>query len=72
MKKFTYDFSIPPHTEAEAKAKMTALTALASKLCTKTLIVLSTKLTARELEKLADVVEHNPVKTALGKKYLGL
>lgn len=60
MKKYSYEMSIEAKTEAEANAKMMALTALAS------------KLSEKELSKLAHVIKHDPVKTALAKKYLGV
>ncbi len=60
MKKFHYDISIEATQESEADAKMTALTTLAS------------KLSQTELTKLAHVIKHDPVKTSLAKKYLGV
>jgi hypothetical protein len=60
MKKFQYDITIEAKTETEADGKMTALTTLASKLSTK------------ELTKLAQVVKNDPIKTAMAKKYLGV
>lgn len=60
MKKYHYDISIEAKTETEADAKMTALTTLAS------------KLSQAELTKLAHVIKHDPVKTVLAKKYLGV
>lgn len=60
MKKYHYDLSIEASSESEAEAKMTALTTLAS------------KLSQKELTKLAHVIKHDPVKTALAKKYLGV
>lgn len=60
MKKFNYDISIEAASEAEADAKMKALSVLAKKLNTK------------ELLKLADIVQNDPVKTALAKKALGV
>ena len=60
MKKFHYDISIEAKTEGEAEAKMTAITTLAS------------KLSQSELTKLAHIVKHDPIKTALAKKYLGV
>lgn len=60
MTKHQYNISIAAPTEAEADQKMTALTTLAS------------KLSAKELAKLAHTVKNDPVKTALAKKYLGL
>ncbi len=60
MKKFHYDISIEAKSETDADAKMTALTTLAS------------KLSQVELTKLAHIVKHDPIKTALAKKYLGV
>jgi hypothetical protein len=60
MKKFHYDFTIDASSETEADAKMSALTTLAS------------KLTQKELTRLANVIKHDPVKTELAKKYLGV
>ena len=60
MKKFHYDITIEATQETEADAKMTALTTLAS------------KLSQKELSKLAHVIKHDPVKTSLAKKYLGV
>jgi hypothetical protein len=60
MAKYHYDISIEAKIETEADAKMTALTTLAS------------KLSHAELTKLAHVIKHDPVKTALAKKYLGV
>ncbi len=60
MKKFHYDISIEAAQETEADAKMTALTTLAS------------KLSQKELTKLAYVIKHDPIKTSLAKKYLGV
>ncbi len=60
MKKYNYDISIEAASEAEADAKMKALSVLAKKLNTK------------ELLKLADIVQNDPVKTALAKKALGV
>jgi hypothetical protein len=60
MQKHHYNLTIEAKTEAEADAKISALTTLAS------------KLSAWELTKLAHVLKHDPVKTALAKKYLGV
>jgi hypothetical protein len=60
MKKFHYDMSIEAKEEKEADAKMAAVTVLAS------------KLSEKELTKLAHVIKHDPIKTALAKKYLGV
>lgn len=60
MKKYQYEISIEAKTESDADAKMNALTILAS------------KLSEKELTKLAHVIRHDPLKTALAKKYLGV
>lgn len=60
MNKYRYDISIEAKSESEAEAKMKALTLLAS------------KLSEKELTKLAHVIKHDPVKTMLAKKYLGV
>lgn len=60
MNKHNYSISIPAKTEAEAAEKIKALS------------VLATKLTAKELLKLAHTVQHDPVKTAMAKAYLGV
>jgi hypothetical protein len=60
MKKFNYDISIEAPSEKEADVKMKALTALAS------------RLTAKELDKLAHIVKNDPVKTEMAKRALGV
>ena len=60
MNKYHFDISIEAKTESDAEAKMNALTTLAS------------KLSEKELSKLAHVIKHDPIKTALAKKYLGV
>jgi hypothetical protein len=60
MAKFNYDISIEAPTEQEADTKMSALTILAS------------RLSAKELEKLAHIVKNDPVKLSLAKKALGV
>lgn len=60
MKKYSYDISLEAATEKEADMKMKALSVLAKKLST------------TELLKLADIVQNDPVKTALAKKALGV
>ena len=60
MNKYHYDISIEAKTENEADAKMSALITLAS------------KLSEKELSKLAHVIKHDPIRTALAKKYLGV
>ncbi|NCT73983.1 MAG: hypothetical protein GXC78_05590 [Chitinophagaceae bacterium] len=58
--KYQYTMTIEAKREPEADAKMQALTTLAS------------RLSEKELSKLAHVIKHDPVKTALAKKYLGV
>lgn len=60
MNKYSYDLDISARTEQEADTKMKALTVLAARLSDK------------ELEKLAYVVQNEPGKTALAKRALGL
>jgi len=60
MTKHNFTLTIEAKTMEDAEQKIKALTALA------------TKLSAKELVKLAHVVQHDPVKTALAKKYLGV
>lgn len=60
MNKFNYSVGIPAATETEATEKVKALT------------VLATKLTGKELAKLAHTVQHDPVKTKMAKAYLGV
>lgn len=60
MKKHEYEIEFEAATEEEAEMKMRALTTLAK------------KLSAKELDKMADILKNNPVKTALAKKALGV
>ncbi|MGZ4064219.1 MAG: hypothetical protein ACXVP0_14690 [Bacteroidia bacterium] len=60
MNKYSYDLVISASNENEADTKMKALG------------VLARKLSAAELSKLAHIVEHDPVKTALAKRALGV
>jgi hypothetical protein len=60
MKKYQYQITIETVSEADADQKIKSLTVLAS------------KLTVKELSKLAHVIANDPVKTALAKKYLGV
>ena len=60
MKKFNYTITIEAPSEAEADTKMKALITLAS------------KLSAKELDKLAWIVKNDPIKTAIAKKALGV
>ena len=60
MKSYSYKFTIEEKSEADADAKIEALSTLAK------------KLSVKELSKLAHIVKTDPVKTALAKKYLGV
>jgi hypothetical protein len=60
MPKFSYELDIEASKESEAETKMKALTVLAS------------KLNAKELERLAHIVKHDPIKTAMAKQALGV
>lgn len=60
MNKFSFTVTVEAPTASDAENKVKALVVLASKLST------------RELSKLAAVVATDPVKTALAKKYLGV
>jgi hypothetical protein len=60
MSKHTFEITIEANNENEAITKMTALTILAG------------KLNPKELERLAQIVKNDPIKTALAKKYMGL
>jgi hypothetical protein len=60
MPKYQYEITLEAVSEYEATEKMKALTVLAS------------KLSEKELSRLAHIVKHDPVKTTLAKKYLGV
>jgi len=60
MPKFSYKMEIAAKTENEAMTKMKALTVLAS------------KLNEKELDKLADIIKNDPIKTAMAKSALGV
>lgn len=60
MEKHQYDITIEAKSEKEADEKMGALSVLAS------------RLTSVELKKLAHIIQHDPIKTAMAKKYLGV
>jgi hypothetical protein len=60
MKKYNYELNIEASTEAEADAKMNAIGTLVK------------KLTAKELTKLAYIVQNDPIKTAMAKRALGV
>jgi hypothetical protein len=60
MNAYTYEISIEATSEKDADTKMDALSILAS------------KLKATELTKLADIIQNDPIKTAMAKKALGV
>lgn len=60
MKKYQYQITIETSSEADADQKIKSLSVLAS------------KLTVKELMKLAHVIANDPAKTAIAKKYLGV
>lgn len=60
MTKFSYDITLEAATEKEADSKIKAVGLIAKKLSTK------------ELLKLADIIQNDPVKTAIAKKALGV
>ncbi|MFM2224272.1 MAG: hypothetical protein RJA07_474 [Bacteroidota bacterium] len=60
MEKFSFTITISANDKVEATSKMKSISVMAS------------KLTANELEKMADVVLNQPMKMALAKKALGL
>lgn len=60
MPKFNYKMEIAAKTESEAITKMKAL------------IVLASKLNEKELDKLADIIKNDPIKTAMAKSALGV
>lgn len=60
MKKYNYEIDIEATTEAEADTKMSAIG------------ILLKKLNAKELAKLAHVIQNDPVKTAFAKRALGV
>lgn len=60
MAKVNYKITLEGATEKEADAKMQALTVIAK------------KLSAKELLKLADIIQNDPVKTAMAKQALGV
>lgn len=60
MTKHNFTLTIEARTAEDAEQKVKALTTLAG------------KLSPKELVKLAHVVQYDPIKTALAKKYLGV
>lgn len=60
MSRYTFDVTIEAATQEEATEKLKAAT------------ILMKKLKAKEIAKLAEVVEKDPIKTAFAKKAMGL
>lgn len=60
MEKFTFNITIEAKSQNEANDKMIAISILAS------------KLSEKELTKMAYIIKNDPVKTAMAKKYLGV
>jgi nicotinate-nucleotide pyrophosphorylase len=60
MSKYSFEIMIEAENSKEAEAKVAAA------------IVLLRKLNTKEIKKLADIVQNDPVKTALAKKALGV
>jgi hypothetical protein len=60
MEKFTFNITIEAKSQNEANDKMIAISILAS------------KLSEKELTRMAHIIKHDPVKTAMAKKYLGV
>jgi hypothetical protein len=60
MNKFSYDITIEATSQEEALTKLKAAS------------VLMQKLKPNEINRLAEVVKNDPVKTAIAKKALGL
>ncbi|HBF89371.1 MAG TPA: hypothetical protein DDX39_12085 [Bacteroidales bacterium] len=60
MNKYAFKITIEASNENDAETKMKALTVLAS------------KLTEKELDKLAWIIKNDPAKTKLAKQYLGV
>ncbi len=60
MDKFSYTITIAAKEKADAAEKLTAL------------MILASKLSVKELCKLAHVVKNDPLKTAMAKAYLGI
>jgi hypothetical protein len=60
MNKYSFDISIEANSQEEALAKLKAAS------------VLMQKLKPNEINRLAEVVKNDPIKTAIAKKALGL
>lgn len=60
MNKYTFNMTLSASSDKEAEDKM------------KSLCVLASRLNAKELNRLADIIQNDPVKTAMAKKALGV
>jgi phosphotransferase system HPr-like phosphotransfer protein len=60
MNKFSFEITIEAVNSQDAEAKVAAA------------IILLRKLNTKEIRKLADIVQNDPIKTALAKKALGV
>jgi hypothetical protein len=60
MTKFTYQIHLSASSQQEAASKMKAISVMAS------------RLTEKELARMADILQNDPVKTLLAKKALGV
>lgn len=60
MEKFAFNITIEAKSQNEANDKMIAISILVS------------KLSEKELTKMAHIIKNDPVKTAMAKKYLGV
>jgi len=60
MNKYNYSITLNEKTEGESVMKI------------KGLIVLASRLTANEIDRLAEIVKNDPIKTAMAKSYLGI
>lgn len=60
MEKHNFTLTIEAKSDTDAEQKV------------KSLIILASKLSSKELDKLAYVVKNDPIKTALAKRYLDL
>lgn len=58
MNSFEFELEVPAQTSDEATEKMQAL------------LVFLKKLNVKELKNMARILQHDPIKTALAKKYL--
>jgi len=74
MKKYSYDLVLTAPSESNADAKIKDIIQLAkvSETKFKAIMVLAEKLSEKQLSKIADVVENDPIKFAMAKNALGV